>query len=176
MDLDGGFMSKANKKGIPVQKFPGNKAHVYLRPATIVDELPDGKRIMVRRLVGGGIHDSEMVRLDDITLECILEEHTEGDALEQPWSLPNRTLDYDGVITQSVSLATESASLGVPTLLVSNAKRGIMDELVEMGILTVIDSGEEQNSRIGKWADELDTHSIDTWPDALKIWREVIQN
>ena len=58
--------------------------------------------------------------------DCTIDEHTEGDMIEQPWSLPNSTLNYHGVITQSVSLATESASLGVPTLLVSKAKRGVL--------------------------------------------------
>ena len=39
----------------------------------------------------------------------------------------------DGVITQSVTLASEAVLLGLPTLLVSQACRGFLDRLVNDG-------------------------------------------
>jgi len=39
----------------------------------------------------------------------------------------------NGVITQSVTLASEAVLLGVPALLVSKARRGFLDRLVEEG-------------------------------------------
>mgnify|MGYP001170392790 CR=1 FL=1 len=175
-ELDGGFLLKVNKANKSVHRFPGNKSHVYLRPATIATSNDSGKRILVRRLIGGGVHDSEMISLGKINLDCTIDEHTEGDMIEQPWSLPNNTLNYHGVITQSVSLATESASLGVPTLLVSKAKRGVFTSLVELGVLTTIQESNDQNGRFIEWLENLENFMISEWPDALNTWRDVIQN
>ena len=36
---------------------------------------------------------------------------------------------HDGVITQSVTLASEAVLMGTPTLLISDAKRGFLDRL-----------------------------------------------
>ena len=175
-ELDGDFLLKSKKAKKAVHRFPGNKSHVYLRPATIDFSNDSGKRILVRRLIGGGVHDSEMITLGEIKLDCTIDEHTEGDMIEQPWSLPNSTLNYHGVITQSVSLATESASLGVPTLLVSKAKRGILTNLVELGSLTIIQESDNQNSRIAEWLENLGDFTINEWPDALNTWRKIIQH
>ncbi|MAM36352.1 MAG: hypothetical protein CL988_04195, partial [Euryarchaeota archaeon] len=40
---------------------------------------------------------------------------------------------HDGVITQSVTLASEAVLLGTPTLLVSKAERGFLDRLQSDG-------------------------------------------
>ena len=180
-EMDGGFLAKANGKGLRIHRFGGNKAHVYLRPATLVESRPDGvgdgKRIMVRRLLGGGIHDGEivdMVDVEQLDLDCEIDEHIEGERLPKPWSLPNRTLDYEGVLTQSVTLATESASLGVPAMLISSAERGVFTELLASGALTICDNIESQGAEISAWLSELQQIDFGEWPDTLAQWQSII--
>jgi hypothetical protein len=189
-DIDGGFVAKVRRSEKPITHFDGNKAHVYLRPATISNlETSAERRILVRRLIGGGIHDEEMVsllnsvELASLNPEVVFDEHTEGEKLENPWSLPNRTLDYDGVLTQSVTLATEAASLGVPTLLASNAQRGVLDSLIGSGIISLItdDSNSSdspsQREKISAWLDGLPSRGSEVeWPDTLSQWRTIIQS
>ncbi|MDG1559390.1 MAG: hypothetical protein P8R03_07715, partial [Candidatus Poseidoniaceae archaeon] len=50
-----------------------------------------------------------------------------------PWSLVQELSAHDGVITQSVTLASEAALLGVPTLLISAAQRGFLNRLQDEG-------------------------------------------
>ena len=57
------------------------------------------------------------------------ENEYEGD----PWALDRELAAHDGVITQSVTLASEAALLGTPTLLVSRAERGFLDRLEREG-------------------------------------------
>ena len=180
-EMDGGFLAKANSKGMRIHRFGGNKAHVYLRPATLVESRPDGggdgKRIMVRRLLGGGIHDGEIVDMVDVgklDLDYEIDEHIEGERLPEPWSLPNRTLDYTGVLTQSVTLATESASLGVPAMLISSAGRGVFTELLASGALTICDNIESQGAEISAWLADLHQSDCGEWPDTLAEWQSII--
>ena len=53
----------------------------------------------------------------------------DGDA----WTLDRELATHDGVITQSVTLASEAVLLGTPTLLVSGAERGFLDRLERDG-------------------------------------------
>lgn len=212
-DLDGGFLAKAERKGLGIHRFSGNKAHVYLRPVTLVEQREPpvggaaseaseageagaagtagtagaagegmaaeaGKRIMVRRLLGGGIHDGEMVEmieLEKLGLDCEIDEHIEGEKLPEPWSLPNHTLNYDGVLTQSVTLATESASLGVATLLISSAERGVFGELLASGVLNICDKVENQIAEITAWLSDPQQTDCGEWPDTLAQWNSFIQ-
>lgn len=197
-DLDGGFLAKAERKGLGIHRFSGNKAHVYLRPVTLVEQREPpvggatgaagaagegmaaeaGKRIMVRRLLGGGIHDGEMVEMIDLEklgLDCEIDEHIEGEKLPEPWSLPNHTLNYDGVLTQSVTLATESASLGVATLLISSAERGVFGELLASGVLNICDKVENQIAEITAWLSDPQQTDCGEWPDTLAQWNSFIQ-
>ena len=50
-----------------------------------------------------------------------------------PWDLTTTMSSMNGVITQSVTLASEAVLLGIPTLLVSKARRGFLDRLVDDG-------------------------------------------
>jgi hypothetical protein len=50
-----------------------------------------------------------------------------------PWALVQELSAHDGVITQSVTMASEAALLGVPTLLVSAAQRGFLTRLEDEG-------------------------------------------
>ena len=57
------------------------------------------------------------------------ENEYEGD----PWALDRELAAHDGVITQSVTLASEAVLLGTPTLLISQAQRGFLDRLEREG-------------------------------------------
>ncbi|MBT3971425.1 MAG: hypothetical protein HOE92_04310 [Euryarchaeota archaeon] len=137
-DLDGGFSKKAeNREEIEVHHFPGTKPHVYLRPITFSTSTSESSevKILMRTLLGGGIHDEgEVIAIPDFSSSGIeLKSHIEGARLDKPWELPNSILNFDGVITQSVSLASEAAVLGVPVFLISKAERGVLNWLEENG-------------------------------------------
>ena len=48
----------------------------------------------------------------------------EDSEIASPWELDKLIAASDGVITQSVTLASEACLLGIPTLLISKAQRG----------------------------------------------------
>ena len=91
--------------------------------------------MLVRRLQGGGVHDGdELVAIPEDALNGLMttaadENEYEGD----PWGLDRELAVHDGVITQSVTLASEAVLLGTPTLLVSRAERGFLDRLEREG-------------------------------------------
>jgi hypothetical protein len=82
-------------------------------------------------LVGGGVHDDgEIVALPDDALEGIVTTLADENAYEgDPWALDRELATHDGIITQSVTLASEATLLGTPTLLLSAAHRGFLDRL-----------------------------------------------
>ena len=127
-DLDGGFL--ASFRGT-VHRLDGLHGHVHLAPQRRPSKVSSPPRILVRRLVGGGVHDAdEIVALPEDALDGIVttladENAYEGDA----WALDRELATHDGVITQSVTLASEAALLGTPTLLLSAAQRGFLDRL-----------------------------------------------
>ena len=77
-----------------------------------------------RRLIGNGIHDAEeVISIPEDWLEGLdVTNADENQYEENPWDLTTIISQMNGVITQSVTLASESVLLGVPALLVS--KRG----------------------------------------------------
>ena len=81
-------------------------------------------RVLVRRLQGGGVHDDDELvaipadALDGLMTTAADENEYEGD----PWALDRELAAHDGVITQSVTLASEAVLLGTPTLLVSRSR------------------------------------------------------
>ena len=127
-DLDGGFL--ASFRG-SVHRLDGLHGHVHLAPQRRPSKVSNPPRVLVRRLVGGGVHDDgEIVALPDDALDGVVttlvdENAYEGDA----WALDRELATHDGVITQSVTLASEAALLGTPTLLISAAQRGFLDRL-----------------------------------------------
>ena len=129
--LAGPLMSK---KAI-FHRIDGLHGHVHLRPQLRPKEVSNPPRVLVRKLAGDGIHDAdELLKipeewLNGIEITTANENEVEGD----PWLLDSRTASMDGVITQSVTLASEAVLLGVPTLLVSRAKRGFLNRLVADG-------------------------------------------
>ena len=63
--------------------------------------------------------------LDGLATTLADENAYEGEA----WGLDRDLASHDGVITQSVTLASEAALLGTPVLLISAAERGFLDRL-----------------------------------------------
>jgi hypothetical protein len=145
-DLDGGFL--ASFKG-QIHRLDGLHGHVHLAPQRRPSKVSSPPRILVRRLEGGGVHDDgEIVALPDDALDGVVitladENAYEGDA----WALDRELATHDGVITQSVTLASESALLGTPTLLVSAAQRGFLDRLEADGapLFRWIGEGDEED-------------------------------
>ena len=127
-DLDGGFL--ASFRG-SVHRLDGLHGHVHLAPQRRPSKVSNPPRVLVRRLVGGGVHDDgEIVALpvdalDGVVTTLVDENAYAGDA----WALDRELATHDGVITQSVTLASEAALLGTPTLLISAAQRGFLDRL-----------------------------------------------
>jgi hypothetical protein len=86
-------------------------------------------------LIGGGIHDEdELIEIphevfDGLSTTLADEDVYTGDA----WALDRELAAHDCVITQSVTLASEAALLGTPTLLISKAQRGFLDRLESEG-------------------------------------------
>lgn len=131
-DLDNGFL--AGFKG-RVHRLDGLHGHVHLAPLRRPSKVSSPPRVLVRRLKGDGVHDgNELVplpsdALDGLSVTAADEGEVEGD----PWHLDRDVAAHDGVITQSVTLASEAALLGTPTLLISNAERGFLDRLISEG-------------------------------------------
>lgn len=131
-DLDGGFL--ASFKG-EVHRLDGLHGHVHLVPHRRPSKVSHPPRIVVRRLNGDGIHDGdEIVSFPEDALDGVATTMADEDAYEgSPWDLDRELAAHDGVITQSVTLASEAALLGTPTLLISGAHRGFLDRLEDEG-------------------------------------------
>ena len=123
------------KKKCKFHRIDGLHGHIHLHPHMRPSSTSNPPKVMVRRLKGDGIHDSEEILsipeewLDGLALNYADENEVEGN----PWELTTRMSSMDGVITQSVTLASEAVLLGLPTLLVSKARRGFLDRLIEDG-------------------------------------------
>ena len=86
-------------------------------------------------MAGGGVHDDdEIVALPADALEGLMITNADENGYEgAAWDLDRELAAHDGVITQSVTLASEAALLGTPVLLVSAAERGFLDRLESEG-------------------------------------------
>ncbi len=126
--LDGGFL--ASFKG-QIHRLDGLHGHVHLTPLRRPSKVSNPPRVLVRRLVGGGVHDDgEIVALPEDALDGVVTTVADENAYEgDPWALDRELATHDGIITQSVTLASEAALLGTPALLVSAAQRGFLDRL-----------------------------------------------
>jgi len=158
-DLDGGFIDDCKNNGIRVHRLTGELPHVYLAQPSTIRDLKEGSvpRILHRSLQGGGVHDKdELVSAEPLISDLGMEVTTvaENQVIDDPWNLPQAISDYHGVLSESVTLAHEAVSLGVPTLLVSKAQRGFLDQHLGGGLLFRIDStvkGPALNNEVAAW-------------------------
>ena len=140
------------KKNCKIHRINGLHGHVHLHPHMRPASISNPPKVLIRRLQGDGIHDGEEILsipddwLDGLDLLTADENQVEGN----PWDLTTNISQMDGVITQSVTLASESVLLGVPTLLVSHAKRGFIDRLVDDGYPLFVTS-EHDESILAAW-------------------------
>ena len=171
-DLDGGFL--ASFPGT-VHRLDGLHGHVHLVPHRRPSSVSSPPRVLVRRLVGGGILDGDEIvalpedALDGVATTVADENAYDGDA----WGLDRELAAHDGVITQSVTLASEAALLGTPVLLISAAERGFLDRLEQEGAPLFRWRGSEDETEWGAVHAQFlaGLHLTDalepaTWPDA----------
>lgn len=98
------------------------------------ETISDAPVIFHRLIHGGGIHDdSELINYDywikDLPVHFV---HTKESALESTdaaWEIPTQIAMFDGVLTGSTTLASEAVIQGIPTLLISRAERGFLDDI-----------------------------------------------
>ena len=178
--LDGGLLEKFRKKRITIHRLDGLHGMVHLRPQLRPKSVSSVPKIAVRRLIGNGVHDSdEMVPIPDsflqgIDLTVADEGRYEGDA----WEFPATLSMHDGVISQSVTVASEAVLMGVPTLLVSDAERGFLNRLVAEGYpLFRYRSGDDPEEIQAQFLSGLHlTEVLDTpeWPNVRQQFAEII--
>ena len=123
------------KKKCDFHRIDGLHGHIHLHPHIRPTMICEPPKVMVRRLIGNGIHDSEeVIQIPESWLEGLEVINADENQYEgNPWDLTTKISQMNGVITQSVTLASEAVLLGVPTLLVSKAKRGFLERLVNDG-------------------------------------------
>ena len=133
--IDGNFLHNAKAKGIHIHRLDGLHGHVHLQPGIQANTVSNPPRVLVRLLKGDGTHDGNEVltipseTFDGLEITYANEGQYDGDA----WLLDREVAKHDGVITQSVTLASEAVLLGTPTLLVSKAERGFLGRLQDDG-------------------------------------------
>ncbi len=132
-NLDGGFLQSISKTN--VHRLDGLHGHVHLRPSIRPSNVSDPPRILVRNLKGGGIHDDEeIIEIPSKTFDGLMITNADEDQYQgKAWLLDREAGGHDGVITQSVTLASEAALMGTPTLLISRAERGFLNRLEQDG-------------------------------------------
>ena len=179
---DGGWLKRVLKKRIRVHHYHGVHGHVHLSK---IDKSPtnlyDKKKLLVRKIIGDGIHDhNEILNFDDSLIkdDFEIEFQNEIDPEKAKWTLPNELIKYDGVLTQSVTLATESTIQGVPTLLISKAKRGFLKYL-NSEYNNFYRMSEIEPLLVKEWSDsifsseKLGAKSI-SWPNTRMRWVELL--
>ena len=133
--IDGNFLQSAKSKLITIHRLDGLHGHVHLRPGIHANTVGSPPKVLVRLLKGDGIHDDNEVidipteTFDGLDVTYANEDEYDGDA----WLLDRELAKHDGVITQSVTLASEAVLLGTPALLVSRAQRGFLNRLQDDG-------------------------------------------
>ena len=102
----------------------------------------------------------------------------ENEVEGNPWELDLMIAQMNGVITQSVTLASEAVILGLPTLLVSKAKRGFLDRLQEDGYPLFI-ARDYDESVLAAWLAGihlLETLDIPNWPNTKSEILDLIKH
>ena len=168
--FDEKLSGKLLAKNAKIHRISGLHGHVHLQPRLRPSKVSNPPKIMVRKLLGDGIHDAgELLDIpenwfDGLEIISADENQVQGN----PWKLDDEISKCDGVITQSVTMASEAAIMGVPALLVSKAKRGFLNRLVDDGYPIFI-AHETDESILAAWLAGL--HLLDElenieWPNA----------
>jgi hypothetical protein len=159
-DLDGGFLLACKERGTRVHLLDGHLPHAYLQPPhsrLVGDGESTIPRVLHRALAGGGAHDkAELVSAASLIPDLGMKVTTvaENKPINDPWGLPSLLPDFDGVLSESVTVAHEAVCQGVPTLLVSKAQRGFLDPFLGGGLLFQIEStvkGPALNNEVAAW-------------------------
>ncbi|RAH12112.1 MAG: hypothetical protein CMB05_004985 [Methanobacteriota archaeon] len=168
------------KKNCKFHRIDGLHGHIHLHPHMRPSTISNPPKVMVRRLQGDGIHDSEEILsipedwLDGLELSYADENQVEGN----PWDLTSNMSGMNAVITQSVTLASEAVLLGLPTLLVSKARRGFLDRLENDGYPLFI-AKEHDESVLAAWLAGIhltDALEEPDWPNAKSEILEIIKD
>jgi predicted glycosyltransferase len=177
--IDDGWLNKFSQK-VNLHRLNGLHGHVHLRPQLRPVQVQDPPSFVVRRLQGDGIHDSDEVLeipnqiLEGIDITYADESKYEGD----PWQFVAMLSQHNAVITQSVTVASESVLMGVPTLLVSDAKRGFLNRLEADGYplfrLTSQSDVEEIQAQFLAGLFLTEALELQEWPDAQHQFAEFI--
>jgi predicted glycosyltransferase len=177
--IDDGWLNKFSQK-VNLHRLNGLHGHVHLRPQLRPVQVQDPPSFVVRRLQGDGVHDSDEVLeipnqiLEGIDITYADESKYEGD----PWQFVAMLSQHNAVITQSVTVASESVLMGVPTLLVSDAKRGFLNRLEADGYplfrLTSQSDVEEIQAQFLAGLFLTEALELQEWPDAQHQFAEFI--
>ena len=168
------------KKNCKFHRIDGLHGHIHLHPHMRPSTISNPPKVMVRRLQGDGIHDSEEILsipedwLDGLELSYADENQVEGN----PWDLTSNMSGMNAVITQSVTLASEAVLLGLPTLLVSKARRGFLDRLENDGYPLFI-AKEHDESVLAAWLAGIHlTEALEEpdWPNTKSEILEIIND
>ena len=191
--LDGGLLKKLARrkvdwrtdgKLIKVERIDGLHGHIHLKPSLSPKQVSDPPRVVVRRLIGDGIHDDgEVVNIPERLFEGLEIISADENAYSgDPWKLDKELAMADGVITNSVTLASEAVILGTPTLLISKAKRGFLNRLERDGYPLFRWQGEPEGEMFEEKYREFlaGLHltaflNLPDWPNARQQLAEILQ-
>ena len=178
--IDGGWLEKLRKKGSTIHRLDGLHGMVHLRPQLRPKQVAVVPKIAVRRLDGDGVHDAgEMLEIPESILEGIEQTRAdEGNYAGDAWEFASMISMHDGVISQSVTVASEAVLMGVPTLLVSNAERGFLDRLESDGFplfrLRSDEGVEEIHAQFLAGLHLTEALDLPDWPNARQQFAEFI--
>ena len=178
--IDGGWLEKLRKKGSTIHRLDGLHGMFHLRPQLRPKQVAVVPKIAVRRLDGDGVHDAgEILEIPESILEGIEQTRAdEGNYAGDAWEFASMISMHDGVISQSVTVASEAVLMGVPTLLVSNAERGFLDRLESDGFplfrLRSDEGVEEIHAQFLAGLHLTEALDLPDWPNARQQFAEFI--
>jgi len=178
--IDGGWLEQFRKKGAKIHRLDGLHGMVHLRPQLRPREVAAIPKIAIRRLLGDGVHDTgEVLPIPDSLLDGI--DSTQADEslyAGDAWEFTSMISMQDGVISQSVTVASEAVLMGVPTLLVSDAQRGFLDRLEADGYplfrLRTGDNADEIHAQFLAGLHLTDALELPEWPNVRQQFAEFI--
>jgi hypothetical protein len=165
---------------VNIHRLNGLHGHVHLRPQLRPVHVQDPPSFVVRRLQGDGIHDSgEVIEIPTQILEGIdITYADESKYTGDSWKFITMLSQHNAVITQSVTVASESVLMGVPTLLVSDAKRGFLNRIESDGYplfrLTSESDVEEIQAQFLAGLFLTEALDLPEWPDAQQQFADFI--